>query len=709
MIARLLVVAALLGCAATVAPAQRAPASPLYERSVTPGAPGANQLAVDVALLAGGAPFEWTRSTSARLRGASSLGGGLGDLRLHDDARGREVPYLLVWPSDDPPSWRDARILRVMPGKDTSGFEADLGDVVSVDRIDILGLPERFLKRVRLEGSGDRVHWALLVAEGTLFNLPAGEDNRGALRQTQLAFSPGTFRYLRVIWDDHLGGRLTADVGARARLAPRGARPADTLRAALSVERRPSARRTTRLHVRLPAARLPIVALDLDVGGEQILRPAFVTEPQLGAGRVGPVQLGSATLRRASSGGAVASSLRIPISTPTGAELDVVIDDGDNPPLEVRGISAVFAPLPYIFFESPDGREIRATYGTDRRQPVAAPQYDLEALRDSVHHIAAARASWGAPRGTQAARTAAAAPKTSYAAPGAALDVKSFRYARAIPAGSGLTAVRLDPAAFAHSHIDDVRVVDGEGRQVPYLLEVLDEPTEVALPAVVPTKPRENIDRRHVADADSRTWYRLRLPYAGLPQATLRLSTTARVFSREIGIVTRDLPREARAEASLDRTVNASWTHDDPESPAPPLEIALGARLSSDSLFVLVGDGDNQKLPIAGATLLLPSYRIRFFREPGAALTLLYGRGDLGAPRYDLQLIAPRLLDAPADEVRPAPEGGGTGAPSDRPQIVFWAVLGVAVLVLLVLIARLVSGAASAPSAPLSPPPSAPE
>src|SRR5439155_16724739 len=100
--------------------------------------------------------------------------GGLGDLRLFDP-QGREVPYLLVWPSIDEPTWRDGRILGVSPAKDTSGFEVDLGDVSTLDRLDIQGLPERFLKRVRLEGSGDRVHWTLLVAEGTLFNLSSDE------------------------------------------------------------------------------------------------------------------------------------------------------------------------------------------------------------------------------------------------------------------------------------------------------------------------------------------------------------------------------------------------------------------------------------------------------------------------------------------------------------------------------------------------------
>jgi len=566
-----------------------------------------------------------------------------------------------------------------------------------VDRVEVRELPERFLKRVRLEASGDRVHWTLLVAEGTLFNLPPDDGNRGALRQTQLAFPSGAFRYLRVIWDDHLGGRVIADVGARARLTPFGARPADTLRAALTMELRPGARRTTRYHVRLPATHLPIVALELDAGGQQILRPAFVTEPQLGAGRVQPVRLGSAILRRASLGGAVASSLRIPIAMPTGAEVDIVIDDGDNPPLDVRGISAVFAPLPYIFFES-DGGPLRATYDSDRRAPVAPPQYDLEALRDTVSQVDAAIATWG-PVQTNTAVAAAEPPSALYAAPGAPLEIKRFRFARALPAGSGLTAVRLDAPALAHSRIEDVRIVDAQGRQVPYLLETLDEPTELLLAPLELVKPHTDVDRRILPGASARSWYRLKLPLTGLPNATLRLETTARVFERDVAVVTRELPRDAQPQSSTDRVVTVPWTHEDPESATPPIEIALGGqRLVSDSLFVVVNDGDNQKLALARPTVLLPTFRLRFFRQTGAALTLLYGRDDISAPRYDIQLIAPRLLDAPATDVAIAPEQPGGNAPTRTPQLVFWVVLGAAVLVLLGLIARLVrAGPAAAP------------
>jgi hypothetical protein len=678
---RWFVVAALTGLASREARAQGAARAPRFERTVTPGAPGPNRLAVDSTLLVGASPFD-----------APTARRGLGELRLHDDVTGREVPYLLVWPaSNAPSSWRGAGVTPVTPRKDTSGFELDLRAAYPVDRFDVDSVPLGLLKRVRLEGSGDRVHWIVLVDEGTIFNLPADAGGQSpAIRQSILSFPPATVRYLRLTADDHAGAPLPPPRVATARIVSGQPAEPDTLRSVLAVERRPSAKRTSRYHVSLPSTRLPIIALELDVGGEQILRGAIVTEQRLDNGRLEPVPLGSAHLRRTTRGGAVAASLRVPMRMPIGAEVDLVIDDGDNPPLDLRAVRAVYAPLPYIFFQSDSGRPLRATYGSARDTSIAPPQYDLEVLRDTVRRIVASTASWGPARSTMVVAAQPEAPAMLYADPGAPLDTRSFGFARAIPDGSGLTAVRLDAAALAHSRVADVRIVDGTGRQVPYLLETLGEPTEVALSAPRPVKARLDVDSRILPNAGARTWYRVALPLAGLPDATLRLETSARVFQREIAVVTRELPRDAR-QLIADQVVDLPWAHDDPESAVPPIEITLGSRrLTSDSLFVLVDDGDNQKLPLTRATMLLPTYRLRFFRQPGASLRLVYGRTDLPSPRYDLALLAPRLLDAAAIEVTAAPEHAAAGAASSTPQRAFWAVLAVAVLALLALIARLV-------------------
>ena len=136
--------------------------------------------------------------------------GGLNDLRLFD-ASGRPVPYLLVQRRQEP-GWRDGRILPVAATKTTSGFEVDFGTASTIDRVRVAGISGPFLKRLTLEGSGDRAHWTLLQGEGTLFNLP---DER--ISNEDLSFQPGAYRYVRVLWNDANSGRvpLPAHVFAR--------------------------------------------------------------------------------------------------------------------------------------------------------------------------------------------------------------------------------------------------------------------------------------------------------------------------------------------------------------------------------------------------------------------------------------------------------------------------------------------------------------
>ena len=119
-------------------------------------------------------------------RGTRSIAeGGLGDLRLFD-AAGGAVPYLLHSACGEATAWLPATTLPLPVTKKSSGFEADFGAVRDVDALRIDGIRPPFLKRLTLEGSGDRQRWTVLVTEGTLFDLP-----NERLQQTSLSFSTG--------------------------------------------------------------------------------------------------------------------------------------------------------------------------------------------------------------------------------------------------------------------------------------------------------------------------------------------------------------------------------------------------------------------------------------------------------------------------------------------------------------------------------------
>ena len=69
-------------------------------------------------------------------------------------------------------------------------------------------------------------------------------------------------------------------------------------------------------------------------------------EARLSGAQLAPVLLGQATLARVVRDGLTAADLRIDVESPNEAQLDLEIDDGDNPPLDLRGVTAEFVRAP---------------------------------------------------------------------------------------------------------------------------------------------------------------------------------------------------------------------------------------------------------------------------------------------------------------------------------------------------------------------------
>ncbi|HYC59812.1 MAG TPA: DUF2339 domain-containing protein [Thermoanaerobaculia bacterium] len=605
------------------------------ERTVSPGAAGPNRLDVDVALL-------------------SNAASDLRDLRLYDDAK-REIGYLLVDPEPGTPRWIDGRMLPVAATKKTSGFEIDLGRAEDIDRLRFENIASPFLKRVRVEGSGDRGRWTLL-ADATVFDLP---DEK--LTRLDAGFEHGRYRYLRVTWDDASSARIARVGGVRARVHNSGASP-EPLRASLPFRKRASEPRISRYRVDLPGARMPLAAIELRVANGNVFRTVTITEPRLGNGEVLPSTLGSGTVRRAERWGAVAEAMGVEIERPTGRQIDLVIDDGDNPALVLTHVIARFAPQPWIYFESPGITPLTARYGDARLEP---PRYDLEASRRFLASAKPAIATWA----NTSMIAPAAATEDVRALQGAVVDRSAFGVVRAIPrAPAGLTVLLMDADVLARSReLSDVRIAGENDRQIPYVVEKRDEPL------VVPLTLQEARGEKGT------TVYRLALPYTTLPYGTrLVLRTTARVFERSVdlrGVTTR------------------IWRAADPEllPPALTFEPPLSG---NEALEVVVHEGDNATLPITRAELLLPSVALRF-HHPGTPISLLYGNRELAAPRYDLALLAPRLFAQSARELTLSPQSSknATSRESDARNF-FWIAIGIVAVVLLVLLAKLLKPAA---------------
>jgi hypothetical protein len=669
------------------APSAPAPAGAFrFERPVQPAGPGPNRLTPDVPLLVGAAPIP--QSLLVRTERRVRLMGGLSDVRLFDQS-GREVPYLLVPPPPSQPIWTQGSVLPLAiidrtDGPKTSGFEGDLGAVIPIDRFEVTGIPAPFLKRAVVEGSGDREHWTMLVAEGTLFDLP-----REQLRKLEFEFRAGEYRYVRVTWDDTNSGHVPLPTRVAARRVPNQAPQITLLTTQLVVERRPSEPRRSRFRVQLPGAHLPIAQLQLDVDNAYLMRQATVFEARFDGRQLQPVPIGSALLKRVTKDSLRADELSIPINAPQTGELELVVDDADNPPLVLKSLTAVFAELPTIYFES-DSSPLIARYGD---ASVSAPRYDLEAARPTIVVDAVASATWGTPTANTTGAAAAAPPMPST---GTTLDQAVFEYARPIPSSAtGLTSLALDTAVLAHGkgaggQFSDVRVLDASGRQIPYVMERREEPLTLPLTMQRLTEAPEGVSS---SARGNQSWYTIQLPYEKLPPGHFVIETNARVFQRSVSVMTRAPAADPlRRGPALVSITSAAWVAAKPDVAPPALSLEIGS-LATRELYLAVNEGDNTPLPIERVSMLLPAYRVRFFRPEGAALTLVYGRNDLSAPQYDLALLAPQVLSAAATEVAAEPEGGAPQPSSQQvplvSPLVFWAALGVALAVLLGIIVRL--------------------
>lgn len=640
---------------------------PQLQRPILVTQAGPQVLSIDLELLAGAMPS-------------------LADLRLYDEA-GREVAYLVVPPRLPEPTWRDAATIRpTVARQGESGFDADLGASVNLDRVRVSGLAAPFMKRLRLEGSADHIHYTLLVADATLFDLPAD-----GLRRLELELLPGEFRFLRLVWDDRNSTALGQPESVSVRLA-QGRDAAPPLRAAVPFELREARPPLGQWRIRLPARGLPITAVEVETKQPQLHREARVSESRLEVGRLESRALGAAMLRRAQRSGLVATDLRIPIQRPEGNDLVLSVDNGNNPPLVVDQVTVELAAQPTLYFEAKSVGRFVMRYG---RKTAEAPRYDLEVERERIALRQPALAAWAGPAAPLplTAPTPSASTAGKDWSHGRVLDRGQFQYSRAIVGGTdGMVSVRLDAAVLAHSRdLGDLRILDAASRQVPYLMEHESEPLILDLtaqPTTTETRPTA-LDVRYSA-------YRVPLPYPGLPAARLVLTTGRRVFRREVAVYVEDTPR-ADSKRRADNTprlieiARATWTHGDPDQAAAALELALSAGAARE-LVLAVEEGDNDRLPLEACRLRLAAHGLRFFRQPGDSLTLLYGAPNLTAPAYDLALLADELKTLATHEASLDAELAKAPTPAKPNQLSrwFWGVLIVTVLSLVAFIARLV-------------------
>lgn len=391
-----------------------------------------------------------------------------------------------------------------------------------------------------------------------------------------------------------------------------------------------------------------------------------------------------------------AEELVVELSRARGERLRIEVIDGDSPPLAELAFEAMVR-QPVLLFSAPDTPST-LRFGGGRAR---APRYDLARfagtlLGDTLAALGAREASLGAVRPNPRFDDG---PALRFAMrPGRVEELARFTHVapvRVEDSPEGLTRLRLPPAvlALAQTELADVRVVDGEGRQWPYLRAPHEERDVVAGSAEAPSV------------GDRRSTYVITPPVSRARVDALVLYTEAPYLSRPY--VVRGIDDDGRRVELTRGTL-----HRAPDE-ASPLEITLhGVRVSR--LELEIEDGNDAPIELGRVELSIPSPSL-FLAAPRGDYRLLVGDAEAAAPDYEIARAADLVLSVQAAD-------GEVGAPEANPAHVtppwyesaelstwiVWAVLLLAVIVLGLVTLRLARAAPEAPPAPSAPPSEAP-
>jgi hypothetical protein len=438
--------------------------------------------------------------------------------------------------------------------------------------------------------------------------------------------------------------------------------------------------------VALDARHATLTSLEIDTPEPLFMRRVTVGVRDVRDLVAGEQTVGSGTLFRVAVDGAKPRSrLEIPLGyAPKSHELLVHIHHGDSPPLAVTGLRLKRESFGLVFHAAAGGR-----YTLLSGNPQAKfPRYDVSAFAGEFRPEQMVTVTPGPLQdvpGYQPRASLAEAPLPDVPLAGAPLDPQGWtRRKSVLIAAAGVQELELDPAALAGARPDfsDLRLLRA-GNQIPYILE----PTSLARSLPLQPEPAPDPKRPTVS-----IW-RLTIPHAGLPLLRLALTSDTPLFERHFRIYEKFTAGNGGTyERSL---ATGSWSRQ-PEAGSPRSRVfTLTERPSTDVLFIETDNGDNPAIALAGAKAEHAVVRLIFKTAETDGFEFIYGHPTVPAPRYDLSLVATKLLTAPRVPARLGqeetdPEGFARGALRHlKGGVIFWVALTLVVVVLLTVIARL--------------------
>jgi hypothetical protein len=642
------------------------------------------------------------------------------DLRLVR-SDGREIPYLLEITSEQLEVHSDSgQLVEVRTDSGRSSWLVDLLAQRSFDTLELEVAQDRFAKRVTIEGARERSGpFATLRTSAAIFDRPWLKSPTFWVRHTTIEWDVAqNARYLRVTVDDSQSRpielRGVVALHHRATPAQMWTRPAPLVELAAGPRpsRHAAAPTHSRYRLQLPAG-LPVEQLVLRADELALVRPVRLLEllpaSPSGEGAANERELASDTLYRLVAAKAPAppssgkhrgddesridSQLQAEWMTlrlsqaPGGGTLVLEIDNGDSPPLSGLRAEAYGCGARLIFEDRENPASATPKWTLYYGNPAArAPHYDLEALRERLTHLGPLRPARLLPQENNP-RYQPAPPLSFVNALGAPLQQDHFRLARALKVSGGpdIYAVTLGPVevGLLRPDLGDIRIVDAQNRQVPYVLAADAGETHVELSRSAEPRPRLSRYRlSYSAPGDAQ-------PLA-LPLLAVELGIRDTFYSRTVRLL------EAAPDGRSDNLLYAGTLQRQGDDAALLHSLPLwGNRLRE--LVLQIEDQDNAPLTIERASGVLRAPRLAFKLTPGEGYRLLLGDPDTAPPQYDIETLRQAVLAyaaLPAELGPLYPNRAYRARTNDYllhapPTALLWGSLLLAVVVLLAITVRL--------------------
>jgi hypothetical protein len=582
---------------------------------------------------------------------------GLGDVRILA-ANGEEVPFMLGAAPAAPP--QKLTLFDVEQSDKETTALLDRGPAPPrADSVELLTTETDFIKPVSVDASNDRATWRR-IGRGSIFATRAG------VRLTRVQFAPSDHRYWRLTLDDRNGSPLEVSeviAGATARREePRRTLP-------LEIKPEPDVSpSTTTWSATLPHRNLRVAALSIRASDPAFARRVRVFERVWFRDEVSRRLLGEAEVVRAPGG----EPSSVPLNEPVGKQIEIDIDRAGGVPL--HDVSAQVAIEPRVLrFHAIEGNPLELVYGAEDG---ALPAYDLDAALDGGAPPTFAPAKLGA-----VIDNGASGPALPAVVRGSTLDRSGWKNEHPIllPPRGPIAYLDVDRGS---GPVDDLRIVDGAGRQVPYIVEREARHARFPLTHRVERKGKETHVLLDGLSAEK-----------ALQAIELEIAAPE-YFSRQITVYERTTDDRG---ATPPRIIGSMRLVKTAEAPASRFRVPV-ALPEHPNLEIVVDDGDNAPLVVQTATAEVGRRRLNFVFEAGDDLKLLSGNDQVPVPSYDLALVAARVLASPAEAATLGE--ARTIAKTPRPPAPgwFWIFVFAAAVILFVALGRTLTGTPAKPS-----------